>query len=67
MVTIADDVWIGAGARLLSGVTIETRCIIAAGAVVTRAVPSGSLYGGVPARKIRDLPRSVEIETSRFK
>ena len=54
-ITIAVDVWIGAGVRLLGGAVIETRSVVAAGAVVTGFVPSGTLYGGVPARKLRDL------------
>lgn len=54
-VRIADDVWIGAGVKLLSGVTVATRSVVAAGAVVTRPVAAGCIYGGVPARKISDM------------
>lgn len=57
-VRIANDVWIGAGVRLLSGTSIETRSVVAAGAVVTRPIAPGSLYGGIPAKKIRDLPQN---------
>lgn len=52
---IASNVWIGAGARIMAGVTIEERVIVAAGAVVTRDVPSGVIVGGVPARVIRAI------------
>jgi acetyltransferase-like isoleucine patch superfamily enzyme len=55
-VRIADDVWIGCGARLLSGVDVGRRSVIGAGAVVTRSLPSGSLAVGVPARVVRQVP-----------
>jgi acetyltransferase-like isoleucine patch superfamily enzyme len=51
-VAIANDVWIGAGVRVLAGASIGTRSIVAAGAVVTRAVPEYSIAGGVPAKVI---------------
>ena len=51
-IVIADDVWIGCGARILKGVTIGEGAIVAAGAVVTRDVPAFSIVGGVPARVI---------------
>lgn len=52
-VTIGDRVWIGARATILKGVAIGDGAVIAAGAVVTRDVPAGSLVGGVPARILR--------------
>ena len=54
LVTVGDDVWIGSGSIILSGVTIGTGAIIAAGSVVTKDVPSCEIWGGNPARKIRD-------------
>lgn len=53
MTTICDDVWIGTHAVVLGGVTIGAHSVIAAGAVVTKDVPPGSVVGGVPARVIR--------------
>jgi len=53
-VTIEDDVWIGYGAIILSGVTIKTGAIIAAGSIVTTNVDSYSIYAGVPAKKVAD-------------
>lgn len=49
---IEDDVWIGANATVIAGVRIGCGAIVAAGAVVTRDVPSYSIVGGVPARII---------------
>ena len=54
-VIIGDDVWVGANATILPGVTIGNFCIIAAGAVVNKDVPSGVLVGGVPAKIIKRL------------
>ena len=54
-VTIADDVWIGAGAVVLPGVTIGRHSVVAAGAVVTRNVPDGCVVGGVPAKIIKHI------------
>ncbi|WP_281421535.1 DapH/DapD/GlmU-related protein [Thermus brevis] len=49
---IGDGVWIGAHAIILRGVRIGDRAVIAAGAVVTKDVPPGEIWGGVPARRI---------------
>lgn len=51
-----DDVWVGANATLLDGAHIEKGCIIAAGSVVNRRVPSYEIWGGVPARRIGIRP-----------
>ena len=51
-VVIGDDVWIGAKASILSGVTIGNGAIIATGAVVTKDVPEMAIVGGVPAKII---------------
>lgn len=52
-VTIEDDVWIGANAVILPGVTIGQHAVVAAGAVVTTDVPANTVVGGVPARIIK--------------
>ena len=54
-VTIEDDVWIGANAVILPGVTIGNHCVVAAGAVVTKDVPPHSLVAGVPAKVIKKI------------
>jgi acetyltransferase-like isoleucine patch superfamily enzyme len=54
-VTIEDDVWIGAGAIVLPGVTIGKGAIVAAGAVVTRSVAPMTVVAGVPAEPMRQI------------
>jgi acetyltransferase-like isoleucine patch superfamily enzyme len=50
---IGRDVWIGANAVILGGVTIGEGAVVAAGAVVNQDVEPGAVVAGVPARKIR--------------
>jgi acetyltransferase-like isoleucine patch superfamily enzyme len=52
-VNIEDDVWIGCGVRILAGITINRRSIVAAGAIVTKNVQSRTIVGGNPARLIK--------------
>ena len=54
-VTIEDDVWVGANAVILPGVTIGEHCVVAAGAIVTKDVPPHSLVAGVPAKVIKNI------------
>lgn len=53
-VVIKDDCWIGRRAIVMPGVTIEKGCIIGAGAVVTKSTDPYSVWGGGPAKKIKD-------------
>jgi len=55
-IVIEHDVWIGANAVILGGVTIKKGAIIAAGAVVVKDVPEYSIVGGIPSRVIKDRP-----------
>jgi acetyltransferase-like isoleucine patch superfamily enzyme len=54
-VTICNDAWIGAGAILLPNVTVGEQAIVAAGAIVTKDVPSRTVVAGNPARTLRSL------------
>lgn len=51
---IGDDVWVGAGSIIMAGVTIGDGAIIAAGSVVTKDVEAYCIYGGTPAKKIKE-------------
>ncbi|MEN2767604.1 sugar O-acetyltransferase [Ornithinibacillus xuwenensis] len=57
-IRIGDNVWIGANATVLPGVTLGEGAIIAAGAVVNKNVPPNVIVGGVPAKVIK----KIEIE-----
>jgi acetyltransferase-like isoleucine patch superfamily enzyme len=52
-IVIEDDCWLGAGAKILDGVTIGSGSVVGAGAVVTKSFPPGSVIGGVPAKLLR--------------
>jgi len=54
-VNIGNDIWIGANAVILPGVTIGDHAVVAAGAVVTKDVPPHTLVAGVPAKIIKEL------------
>lgn len=53
---IGRDVWIGANAVILGGVTIGDGAVVAAGAVVNRDVEAGAVVAGVPARVVKRRP-----------
>lgn len=55
-VTIGNNVWIGAHACILPGVTIGDNTTIGAGSVITKDIPSNVLAAGNPCRIIRKLP-----------
>ena len=72
-VIIEDDVWIGYGAIILSGVKICQGSIVAAGSLVTKDIEPFSIYAGTPAKKIRnrfenetDLKNHIELYRSSF-
>ncbi len=52
-VRIEDDVWLGAGVKVLDGVTIGKGCVVGANSVVTKSLEPYGVYVGVPAKKIK--------------
>jgi len=52
-IKIGSDVWIGAGCKILDGITIEDGSVIGAGSVVTKSIPTGAVAAGVPAKIIK--------------
>src|SRR5690606_12778974 len=54
-VTIKADVWLGCGVRVLAGVTINSRSIVAAGCVVNKDVKNGTIVGGVPCKVLKSI------------
>ena len=58
-VVIGNDVWIGANVVILSGVHIADFAVIAAGAIVNSDVPSYTVVGGCPAKKLKTIEKSA--------
>ena len=52
-VVVDDDVWIGYGSTIMSGLHIGQGAIVAAGSVVTKDVPPYAIVGGIPAKVIK--------------
>jgi carbonic anhydrase/acetyltransferase-like protein (isoleucine patch superfamily) len=59
--TLEDNVLVGMGAIVMDNCVVEANSIIAAGAVVLEGtrVPGGSVYAGVPAKKVKDVSREL--------
>jgi maltose O-acetyltransferase len=53
-IELGDYVFVGAYARILPGVSVGKGAVVAAGALVTHAVPPFAVVGGVPARYMRE-------------
>lgn len=52
--TIGRDCWLGANVIIMAGSNVGEGSVVAAGSVVTKDIPPMEIWGGVPARKIRD-------------
>lgn len=60
-VVLEENVWVGAGATILPGVTIGKNSVIGAGSVVDRDIPPDVVAAGVPCRVLREIgPRDRE-------
>ncbi len=57
---IGNDVWIGHRVTILAGVTIGDGAIVAAGSVVTKSIPPCQIFGGVPAKFIKNRFKTCE-------
>ncbi|WP_395398609.1 acyltransferase [Arthrobacter sp. UC242_113] len=62
-IRIGDGSFVGTGVVLLPGVSVGAGCVIAAGSVVTRDCEPHGLYVGTPAKRIKELPGSLPVET----
>lgn len=62
--TLGDESFVGMGAIVMDGAVIEPQAMVAAGAMVTpgKTVPSGELWAGRPAKKMRDLTEAEIAE-----
>lgn len=65
-VEVGDNAWLSARVVVLPGVEIGERSVVAAGAVVTKNLPAGGVFGGVPAKKIgeRNIPIKYRLGAS---
>ena len=61
-IIIGDDCWLAANVTVCGGAVIGNGCVIAAGSVVTGAIPPNSLAGGIPCKVIRTLSEKDSIE-----
>lgn len=59
---IGNDVYVGAGAKILGPITVGENCVVGANAVVTKSVPSGCVVAGIPARVLREGINAHDIE-----
>lgn len=57
-IVIGDYVWLGCNVIVLKGISIGSSAVVAAGAVVTKNIPTGEIWAGVPARKISSRTES---------
>lgn len=54
-IEIKEGVWLGTKVQVNKGVTIGKFCVLGANSVVTKNIPDSSVYGGVPAKKIKSI------------
>ena len=59
LITIEDEVWIGANAVITAGVTVGKHSVVAGGSVVTKDVPPYSIVGGNPAKLLKQYNKET--------
>lgn len=67
-IEIMDNVFIGIGAMIMPNIRIGENSIVAADALVTKDIPSGEIWGGIPARRIgttADLTNQRRLESEK--
>lgn len=60
-IKIGSNCWIGSKVTILDGVTIGDNCVIAAGSVITKSLPSNSVIGGIPAKVIKPIEPILKV------
>lgn len=65
-VVIEDNVWVGAKALILTGVTLGEGCVIGAGAVVTKSIPAYTIAVGCPAKVIKSRNKNLTYKIKFF-
>ncbi len=65
-ITIGSNVFVGVNSIVMPGVSIEDNVIVAAGSVVTKSVPQGTIVGGNPAKIIGSFDDYVERALAQF-
>lgn len=63
-IIIGNNTWLGTRTTVLYNTTIGSNVVVAAGAVVNKNIPDSVIYGGVPAKKIRDLAPEIDTRES---
>lgn len=64
-ITLKRGCWIGVGAIILPGVTVEEGAIVAAGSVVSQRVPAYTIVAGNPARAVRKLEKPGALDSEK--
>lgn len=65
-IKIGNNVHIGMNSIIMPGVTISDNAIIGCGAVVTKDVPTGEIWGGIPAKKISTIKDYLDKHSKEF-
>lgn len=65
-IRIGNNVHLGINSVIMPGVTIGNDCVIACGAVVTKNIPDGEIWGGIPAKKIKNIEEYYQQHMNDF-